>query len=101
MEERKKYDDTYSYEILEDGYQIYSINHMEGDSPYVVQRDPYGKVFLPDGTYEENCLKQLKQMTAPPAPPQPSQEELMRGDIDYIALMEDLDLPSYETESEE
>lgn len=91
---RTKYDDTYSYEIFDDGYDIY-----KNDNVILTQRDPYGKVFIPDGTYEENAIKQLYELTHP-APIPPSQEEKNRADIDYMALMLDIDLPSEEEEGE-
>ena len=97
---RTQYKDTdYFYEILEDGYDIY-----QEDKKIITQHDPFGKVFDPNGTYEENCLIQLDQITQPqpePPAPAPSEEEKMRADIDYIALMGDYDLPSYHDETEE
>ena len=93
---RIKYDDYYSYEIFEDGYLIFKC-----DSLILEQKDPYGHVFIPDGTYEENAIAQLDGITAPqpPAPePEPTDEEILRADVDYMALMLDVDLPSYEKE---
>lgn len=90
------YDDTYSYEVLPDGYDIY-----ENDVKIITQHDPYGKVFKKNGTYEENAIIQLDQMTAPqpePEPVGPSEEEKLRADVDYIAIMTDLTLPSQEEE---
>ena len=91
---RVKYDDTFSYEIFDDGYDIY-----ENDNVTMTQRDPFGKVFIPDGTYEENALFQIDQIVHP-APVPPTPEEKNRADIDYMALMLDIDLPSEEEEGE-
>lgn len=92
---RTQYKDTdYEYEILENGYDIY----FKGGK-IIEQHDPYGKVFKADGTYEENAIIQLDDLSTPVSPT-PSQEEINRADIDYIALMEDLDLPSYNTDEE-
>ena len=87
---RTKYNDEWSYEIFDDGYELFSIN-----GTHMIQRDPYGKLFIPDGSYEENALAQLEEMTRPAPPEPPSENEILRADIDYIALMEDLELPSY------
>lgn len=96
---RKQYKDTdYFYEVVEDGYDIF-----QGEIKIITQHDPYGKVFDPNGSYEENCLLQLDQMTAPkpePPAPGPTPEEMLRADVDYIAIMEDLTLPSQESEEE-
>ena len=96
---RTQYKDTdYFYEILDKGYDIY-----QGETKIIEQHDPYGKVFDPNGTYEENCLIQLDQITAPPAPPEPpapTPEEKLRSDIDYLSLMLDIPLPSEEEEGE-
>lgn len=52
-----KYNELLSYEILDNGYEIY----LEGKK-WIVQLDEYSKVLLPNGTFEENCLKQLKEL---------------------------------------
>lgn len=57
------YNDSISYEIYEDGYDIF----MDGEKR-VTQRIPYDKPMgLP--TYEENCLAQIELMTRPVDPP--------------------------------
>lgn len=95
---RIKYDDQYSYELFDDGYDIYDY-----DQKIISQHDPYGKVFDKSKSYEENCIIQLDQMTAPPAPPEPpapTPEEKLRSDVDYLSLMLDVPLPSEEEEGE-
>lgn len=81
-----------TYEIFEDGYDI----SIDGEVKYR-QRDPYSKLFKPDGTYEENAELHVQMIEEElnPSIPEPTPEEILRGDVDYIALMEDLDLPSY------
>lgn len=54
MNERIDYKDGWSYQLFDDGYEIWG---PMGE--YITQHDPYGKVYKPDGTYEENCLIQL------------------------------------------
>ena len=56
-----QYNDKHSYEIFEDGYDIY----LNGET-WISQRKPYDKVYKPDGTYEENALIQLEELNAPP-----------------------------------
>lgn len=55
-----KFNDKYSYEIFDDGYDIY----LDGQ-PHITQREPYAHVYAPEGTYEENALLQLESLTAP------------------------------------
>ena len=69
------------YSIESDGYSIY----LDGKE-WVKQRDPYGKIFVPDGTYEDNALAQIEEICNP-AEPAPTKEEQLRADIDYIAAM--------------
>jgi len=100
MMQRKQYNERYSYEIFDDGYDIYDYDVLT-----ITQRDPFGKVFDRSKSYEENCIMQLDMMVNPPAPePGPApipQEEMLRADVDFIALMEDLVLPSQEIVPEE
>lgn len=95
MSNLKKYNDHYSYEILDDGYLILYDNVV-----IIQQISPYDKPLIPNGTYEDNAIKQIELLINPPTPT-PTSEELVRGDIDYIALMEDLELPSYKEEDGE
>lgn len=89
------FDDRISYEIFEDGYDIY-----DGNQSWITQREPYAKLFIPDGTYEENAIAHCEDLTRPipPQPYIPTEEEKLRADVDYIALMSDYVLPSEEEE---
>lgn len=90
------YDDTLSYELFNDGYDIYVTT--DGRTRKVLtQRDPYGKTFIPDGTYEENAIAHCKAMSGVPKP-EPSNIDKTRADLDFLALMMDVDLPSQEGE---
>ena len=68
-----------SYSIESDGYTIY----LDG-MPWVEQHDPYGRVLIPDGTYEENALAQIAEICNP-AEPAPTAEEQLRADVDFLA----------------
>lgn len=89
---RIHYNDTYEYEIFDNGYDIYYASSV------ISQRDEYSHPYLPEGTYEENCLAQLEDLSKPSDPT--TDEDVLRADVDYIAVMEDLELPSYDKEGE-
>ena len=89
---RVHYNDTYEYEIFDDGYEIYYASSV------ISQREPYAHPYLPEGTYEENCLAQLEDLSKPSDPT--TDADVLRADVDYIAVMEDLELPSYDQEGE-
>ena len=74
------------YEILDDGYDIYL-----GGNLWITQHAQYGKPIDPNGTYEENCKKQIEQITTVPEPTV-SPNDRLRADVDYIALMTGVDL---------
>lgn len=57
---RIQYNETLSYELFDDGYDIYN-KDVEGT--WISQRAPYNRVYKADGTDEENCLLQLKSLT--------------------------------------
>lgn len=90
-----QFNDRISYEVFGDGYDIYDYGHS-----WITQREPYAKLFVPDGTYEENAIAHCEDLTkpAPPQPYIPTEEEKLRADVDYIALMSDITLPSEEEE---
>lgn len=91
---RQKYNDKYEYEVFDDGYEIYYKGGM------ISQHEPYAKLFKPDGTYEENCLLQLEELANTPEPDPTTQADVLRADMDYMALMMDINLPSSEQEGE-
>ena len=95
-----RYNDEFSYEIFDDGYDIFTNDDLQ--NAYLTQRDPYGKIFDPNGSYEDNAKIQMDQMSQPPEPGPlpPTPEEKLRSDVDYLALMLDISLPSEEEEGE-
>lgn len=48
-----------SYEVLNDGYNIYL-----GGRLWITQPTPYDKLYVPNGTYEENALAQIDELIA-------------------------------------
>lgn len=66
-------DKEISYEISEDGYDIYLSENV-----WISQHGEYGKPIDKEKTYEENCLAQIENvmtaMTATEEPPVESQE---------------------------
>lgn len=91
-----KFNDEWSYEIDDNGYTLYS----DISACKIVQHDGFSKLFIPDGTFEENAIAQLKSITGPKPEPIPTPEEKLRSDIDYLSLMLDVPLPSEEEEGE-
>ena len=75
------------YEILENGYDIYL-----GGNLWITQHDQYAHPILTNGTFEENCLAQIEEITTP-REPVIAPEDQLRADVDYIALMTNVDLP--------
>jgi hypothetical protein len=84
----------YSYKLYDDGYDILN----ENDAVVLTQRKPYAKTFIPKGTYEDNAKAHINELNAPPEPYEPSLAEKNRADIDFMALMLDVDLPTEEEE---
>lgn len=68
---------TVSYEIKDNGYEIYL-----GSQLWITQYEPY--IPYPDLGYEGSCLKQIQEL-ATPATPQPTIEEMQTK----IAELED------------
>lgn len=54
-----QFNDAISYEIFDDGYDIY----LNGEN-WISQREPYNRIYKPDGTDEENCLLQIGTLIA-------------------------------------
>lgn len=84
----------YSYKLYDNGYDIVD----ENDAVILKQREPYTNVIIPNGTYEDNAKAQVDELNRPPKPYVPTEEEKLRADVDYIALMSDYVLPSEEEE---
>jgi len=81
------YDETYSYRVFDDGYDIY-MNNVK----YITQRIPYDKPMDANKSWEENAILQIESMLVPPEPV----IDPLRADLDFMALMLDIDLPSDE-----
>lgn len=84
----KQYSEEISYEIVENGYEIYK----EGRK-WITQPEPYAKLYIPNGTYEENCLAQLEEIT------RPAEEPMSEYDRGYEQAI--LDMLELGEESEE
>jgi hypothetical protein len=91
------YNDKLSYEIFDDGYDIFNVDLPQPEVPWISQREPYSHLFVSGGTYEENALAHLKSIVGPEKP-KPDIRDVFRADLDYLALMMDVDLPSQEVE---
>ena len=74
------------YSIEDNGYNIYLDNNL-----WISQPDPYGKLFVPNGSYEDNALAQIESIVNPPVP-EPTAEDQLRADVDYIAAMTGIEL---------
>ena len=62
MNGQKQYEVAgWSYTIKDNGYEIFG-----PEGVYITQFNEYGKVYKQDGTFEENCLLQLKELTTIP-----------------------------------
>ena len=66
------------YFIEETGYTIY----LDGQ-PWITQPDPFGKQYVPDGSYEDNALAQIEDLCNRPDPG-PTEEEKLRADVDLL-----------------
>lgn len=95
---KKNYDEIYSYEIFDDGYDIFKHNKK-----VITQRGTYSKPMDPEKTFEENAILQIESIIE-----ENSKEkrdftftEQLRSDLDFISLMLDIPLPSEEEEFED
>lgn len=46
-----------AYELMSDGYLIYL-----GGEKWIKQNNQYAKLYLPEGTFEENCLAHIAEL---------------------------------------
>ena len=88
------YNEKLSYEIFEDGYDIYDRGRL-----WITQHEPYANVIVPNGTYTENAIAHCAELSQPALTA--TDTDKLRADLDYIALMMDLDLPSEEEQEDE
>lgn len=74
-------DKKVGYSIENNGYTIYL-----DENAWITQPDPYGKLYVPDGSYEDNALAHIEEICNPPEP-ESTPEEQLRADVDYLAAM--------------
>lgn len=74
-------DKKVGYSIENNGYTIYL-----DENAWITQPDPYGKLYVPDGSYEDNALAHIEEIYNPPEP-ESTPEEQLRADVDYLAAM--------------
>lgn len=86
-------DKKVGYSIENNGYTIYL-----DEKPWITQPDPYGKLYVPDGSYEDNALAQIEEIVNPPEP-EPTAEDRLRADVDYIAAMTGVNLQKGDDET--
>lgn len=67
------------YSIEENGYSIYLDENI-----WITQPDPYGKLYVPDGTYEDNAKAQIEELTTP-VEQQPTTEDRVSDLEGYTA----------------
>ena len=76
-----------SYEITEDGYDIYL-----GGEKWISQHGQYGKLVDSSKSYEENCLAQIEEICNPPEPQEDeTQQRLSALEEENINLSTTLD----------
>ena len=85
-----KYDEQYSYEVFDDGYDLYLTPTQQ---KIIEQRIPYDKPMDRTKSYEENAILQIQDLEYVATP---TREDMTRSDVDFLALMMDVDLPSEE-----
>ena len=83
------YDEKYSYEVFDDGYDI-SITSTGVTA--ITQRVPYDKPMDPNKSWEENAILQIQSIEEGQKPV----IDYTRADLEFLALMLDIDLPSDE-----
>ena len=74
-------DKKVGYSIGDNGYTIYL-----DENTWITQPDPYGKLYVTGGSYEENCLAHIEEICNP-TEPEPTTEERLRADVDYLSAM--------------
>lgn len=73
---------TISYEIFDDGYNIY----LDG-AIWITQHEPYGHPMDATKSYEENCLMQIEELTTPVEPvPDPTEQRISELEDAVIEL---------------
>ena len=78
----KKYNDSISYEIKDNGYEIY----LDGKL-WITQYEKFSKPMDKTKSYEENCLMQIAELTTI-VEPQPSEEYTAGYDQAVLDMIE-------------
>lgn len=84
-----------SYELKDNGYIIYN-----DGQPWIKQLDDengqFGKPIDKNKSYEENCLAQIEELCTVPEPTPDSSAsadvETLKAQVEYLAMMSDVDL---------
>lgn len=69
-----------TYEIKDNGY---AINRDGG--PWISQPEPYAKLFVPNGTYEDNAKAQCEELCKPSESPTEDKMDEIYSALDDIA----------------
>jgi hypothetical protein len=69
-----------TYEIKENGYTI----NRDG-RPWISQPEPYAKLFVPNGTYEDNAKAQCEELCKPSEPTTEDKMDEIYGALDDLA----------------
>ena len=67
------------YSIEDNGYSIYLDEKI-----WITQPEPYAKLYIADGSYEDNAKAQIEELTTP-VEPQPTTEERVSDLEGYTA----------------
>ena len=77
---------TLTYEIKEDGYII----NRDG-RPWISQPEPYAKLFVANGTYEDNAKKQCEKLCKEsPTPSEGNMDEVYKALDDVQSQIDEL-----------
>ena len=71
---------TLTYEIKENGYTI----NRDG-RPWISQPEPYAKLFVPNGTYEDNAKAQCTELCKPSESPTEDKMDEIYSALDDLA----------------
>lgn len=96
---RVDYNEKYSYEVYEgNGYDIF----VNGSPvPMIAQRIPNDKPIDASKTYEENAILQIEELIKQTETNSVDSIEKLKADIEFLALMSNVELPSDLEEGEE
>jgi hypothetical protein len=69
-----------TYEIKDNGYTI----NRDG-RPWISQPEPYAKLFVPNGTYEDNAKAQIEELCKPSEPTSEDKMDEIYSALDDLA----------------